>query len=941
MSGEHQFMPWLRRGMGVALSAPEGAERAKVTVRLEVNEQVATHEFLVAGPQDVRGFEASAVLHTWPRADVMDAPPGFLPLIEFKQADLPWRYTPSAPDGVRLNPWLCLVVLSESEIGAFYESTGEQPFAIVQVTDQRRLLLLDDAWAWAHVHALGTSDHAVTASNVGELLAQEPDRFVARLLAPRVLAPRTTYRAMLVPTHAWGAAAGLGRERPAGSTLRSPAWANEAGPVTLPVYYSWRFGTGTGERFETMVRRLRTRALPSSVGTRRMDTRNAAARLPGVGPTSAATGPMELEAALQPMERNDPPGPMVSGAFVALLTAILNDVAERRSADAPAILGPPLYGQWYAMREGLGPTDAPAGLPTGWLASLNLDPRNRVAAGMGTRVVQARQQALLASAWRQLEGIRAINETLRQTQLSRQTSLRIHARQLAPLGPEALLSWTAPLHGHVLHGETPVAGVLAGSAIPAGLFEGSWRRLTRPTGRVAHRLRRSDPRASAEGLVGRFNQGEFREPPALTGAIATPQTLAQVLQSLASAAEPGARPMPLPLDTPFPLALLAALSRVPTDGTGRRDTPLLDAALEELRAGRRDMDPESLRGVVEEVLGAPTDDYETARRRESLQRFLSLLATPQEPGPVVRSLDLEALQRSLLAGLHPERTFAESLATRLSVSSRLDWHPEDPLEPILAAPEFPQPMYEALRDLSQEWILPGLDKVPADTVAMVKTNRRFIEAYLVGLNHEMARELLWQGYPTDRRGSYFRQFWDVGVPRDTPEDAPLPESVRDVAPLHGWRRESGLGSHPSAGASTESAFDRELPVLLLRSELLRQYPNLLVYLQRGEEIARPTFQGRLPPDVGFFGFPLSRSDLAAREGRTPYPPWQFVLEEQVTEVRFAAPLHTPPGPASIAQLLGSAPTADVSAATLARRILVAPVRVTIPAWFLFDPTRTA
>ena len=32
---------------------------------------------------------------------------------------------------------------------------------------------------------------------------------------------------------------------------------------------------------------------------------------------------------------------------------------------------------------------------------------------------------------------------------------------------------------------------------------------------------------------------------------------------------------------------------------------------------------------------------------------------------------------------------------------------------------------------------------------------------MVGLNHEFARKLLWREYPTDQRGSYFRQFWDA------------------------------------------------------------------------------------------------------------------------------------------------------------------------------------
>jgi hypothetical protein len=40
-------------------------------------------------------------------------------------------------------------------------------------------------------------------------------------------------------------------------------------------------------------------------------------------------------------------------------------------------------------------------------------------------------------------------------------------------------------------------------------------------------------------------------------------------------------------------------------------------------------------------------------------------------------------------------------------------------------------------------------------------DRPFLEAYMVGLNHELARELLWREFPTDQRGGYFRQFWDV------------------------------------------------------------------------------------------------------------------------------------------------------------------------------------
>ena len=81
-------------------------------------------------------------------------------------------------------------------------------------------------------------------------------------------------------------------------------------------------------------------------------------------------------------------------------------------------------------------------------------------------------------------------------------------------------------------------------------------------------------------------------------------------------------------------------------------------------------------------------------------------------------------------------------------------------------------MYDGLRDLAPQLLLPGVDHIPPDTVALLETTPRLIEAYMVGLNHELSRELLWREYPTDLRGSPFRQFWDV---RGQPGDGRRPE----------------------------------------------------------------------------------------------------------------------------------------------------------------------
>ena len=66
---------------------------------------------------------------------------------------------------------------------------------------------------------------------------------------------------------------------------------------------------------------------------------------------------------------------------------------------------------------------------------------------------------------------------------------------------------------------------------------------------------------------------------------------------------------------------------------------------------------------------------------------------------------------------------------------------------------------------------------------------------MVGLNHEFARKLLWREYPTDQRGSYFRQFWDVRSVINTAglsEDA-LKEKLYDIPELHTLAADVGAG----------------------------------------------------------------------------------------------------------------------------------------------------
>ena len=87
-------------------------------------------------------------------------------------------------------------------------------------------------------------------------------------------------------------------------------------------------------------------------------------------------------------------------------------------------------------------------------------------------------------------------------------------------------------------------------------------------------------------------------------------------------------------------------------------------------------------------------------------------------------------------------------------------------------------MYEALRDLDPQFLLPGCDRVEPDSVVPLATDPGVVEAFMVGLNHEMSRELLWREYPGDERGTPFLVFWprsgSAAGERHRP-DAPAPQ----------------------------------------------------------------------------------------------------------------------------------------------------------------------
>jgi hypothetical protein len=346
---------------------------------------------------------------------------------------------------------------------------------------------------------------------------------------------------------------------------------------------------------------------------------------------------------------------------------------------------------------------------------------------------------------------------------------------------------------------------------------------------------------------------------------------------------------------------------------GRRSRLTFTAARVRAARSRPDFVPMEVRaGLAAPPAGRPvaalpvrrgTDTPVASRFRSAAAELLEEIELPIPPGPELQPVKLPEIRGKVVLALDPRTTIETGLRDRISVDPGLGpvWQPPDPLEPVMAYPEFDQPMYEPLRDLSTDWLLPGLELVPPNTVSLLKPNRKFIEAYMTGLNFEMGRELLWNEYPTDQRGSYFRQFWDVRgfVPRPAqPLDR---EALRDVRPLDQWSAQSALGENPPQGAPLHE----DHLVLLIRGELLRRYPTAVIYAVKTvlvdglrdlsddpDDERYPLFMGRLEPDVTFLGFDLTKEQVAGSENPTEDQGWYFVIQEQPTEPHFGLDIAT-------------------------------------------------
>lgn len=921
----YAFLPWLRRGMASEIGRRDGtmtgAARAEVPITVLLRADGAPRNVTVPlalyGPGDVASIDPRVVIRSVPKPDEIDAEPNYFASIEFDQADFPWRYTAATADAsFRLRPWLVLAVVRADEIKE-EAPPGATRLAAVTVASASALPRLAQSWAWAHSQIEGFDGAAETIAGI---VQGQPRRARSRLLAPRRLSPNTAYRALLVPAFERGRRAGLDETLDNGIDALTPAWSDGDIDIRLPVYYEWRFQTGVKGDFETLARRLSARAVDDSVGRMDMDVRTPDPALP-----AAATMPLAYEGALvSPRMAGTTWAPAERGPFISALAAMTNQAAENIvTTGGETILAPPLWGRWHAARDRL---DITATAWPAWFHELNSDPRHRVAAGLGAEIVRQQDQQLMAAAWDQVEGVVEANAELRQAQLAREAAAKLHHRHYGQLDRDSFLAVTYPLHTRFRASPRTIREVIRRSPMPNGALDGTMRRVLRRQGAIARRMRRAAA-GTSQGLLDRLNSGSLRARPA----VPTPRGMLST-ERIAREPPSGTYPdwLPAALLALAILLLLAALllgfagnlllaaasflaagaallaaGRVRRERQRRQDAQaVLDGHItaEAVRRAQPSWDfvpaistADSAHRPLPAAAAAPASGAAReaiAALRGAFSDLAGELNVPARPGQVLVPADLSEISRTLFAKMDPRLTIPAAITHRLQIADWVTWTYQDPLEPVMVAPEFDTPMYEPLRDHGQIWLMPGVGTIPPDTVTLVASNQRFIEAYMAGLSHEMARELLYHEYPTDQRGTYFRQFWDVRAAMAPGGAAPDPENLKDIKRIHEWLRDRALGNN----SGRNPALAPGNLVFLIKGEVLRRYPDTLVYAVRtiikdgertlGDAQKMPLFEGRLHPDISFFGFDLLAEQVRGHDDPAQDQGWYFMLQEQPTEPLF-------------------------------------------------------
>lgn len=958
----YQFHSWARKGIASTIEEPDDlgagnsaqAQRAEISLPVLLNTTPVTKGFSLVGPGDIIGINRDMIVRTQPLNWITDFEPNYLVFAEFYDEDFLWRYTPASPkdpaqpDGPptdRLRPWLFLAVLKENE---FERTKRRVPVPSITFRSTDVFPPANETWLWAHVHSdsnipddeTNTLEEFLIALNKN--ITTDPDQLYCRLMSPRKLEPNTAYYAFVIPAFETGRLAGLGgtEEEIKNVIAQTPSWSSIGANGEMPVYYEWFFRTGANDDFESLIKKLVPVQMDERVGVRDMDCSEPGfIKADGTGPIPG-TSPLviKLEGALKSPKAVSTAYPEQDDQFQGELEKIVNlpiNIIGTDEDTGDPVISVPLYGGKHAKKNP--EEDIPLDITKNtWLHDLNKDPRTRTGAGFGTLAIQNNQETFMRKAWEQVQRIIDANKRIKATVFHMNVALKFTQKTFDNLTPNVLMALSRPVLGRIMGSPITVYQQIKESRLPAAVFSGAFRKLAAPN-RAFSKKYATAKSFNYDKVVTGLNDGTLKaEPPkVVAGGVFT---LKDAAEKIFSSNQPDSllwliknrKQVAITLIILFVVlafatglfALFIGLAFATVAGyvyVSRLggDKQAAEAVIDpqkqvETLASIPPRPRFSLKLESEAAAPAPTTTSSTADSVEAVNYRRALTEMSKRVALDLPVKDAEALAignafTKIREGINPRTTFPKRLKALLTFPEYVKFDEPKAIFPAMAYADMEDPMYKKLTDISDEAFLPNLKFIDNNTISLLKTNPKFIESYMVGLNHEMGRELLWREYPTDQRGSYFRQFWDVSgiISPSTPDGTLTPvekAQFKDITPLDTWKEGELLGKHSNRESETQ---DEEQLVLTIRGDLLKKYPNTLVFAQKavaaspneedsddGKKIERelseadfrkkvkfPLYRAEVAPDIKFFGFDLTEKRAT---GEVPAPDtdnlgWFFVI----------------------------------------------------------------
>lgn len=917
------FLPWIRRGLN-ALGVSGTTVRRKVTVGVDIKDEDGVvqgsspgKDFDIKGPGDVMGFNPALVARTEPKNGENDFEPNYFPFIEFLEPDFPWRFS-LGDDIPGLIPWIVLLVLKKNEFSFVSRVKEKLPEKII-LEKKNEVFPIPDlslSWAWAHVQLAGSVPQN-NQDEVVEYIKRNPNLCCSRLMCPRKLEPLTTYSAFVVPTYKIGQLAGFGQSGDVSNKL----WDEEIlEPLELPVYYQWDFQTSESGDFEKLIdkiefkdaRKIWEKDAKKKIGTRIIDGSRPGYLTDDEGKEKKFDNPQDIQFDMEGVLV--PPGFTTSGErknialseFTEEIQKKLNEAIKEASIHdddgKDPLISIPVYGRSFQKTERIElPTrDGKWNGQKTWVHETNLDRRYRTAASFGTSVVQENQEEYMQECWEQVGAIREANEQLRLASLGKLVSDSVKKRHIDPLCDERFSLITRSYHHYYVNkGKKESFKTSFGkSGLPSGSISQTFKRIVaQKAGIKNQKVFKAWDNAAKEKSIGHIAKKIamfFLKALIALGIyyLEHPETARRHIENVnklikwfVSGIEALFKKPPDDGEKKFGAIDVAKIILLILMGIGiflcwlytvvvkyllnhdEKWLPILRRWLCILRVPVPDevpRDPDTS-SILEKSFERELESVDDSLK----QYFTSVIDNFRNISPLKS-------ETVLVNPIDIKKAFRPCFNMRTDLMQRLNSLIKVPgmkslntFDPIMKAPQIDLPMYKHLSDRSIDWMVPGLSNLDNNTVILMEENNKFKHSFMVGINHEMGRELVWREFPTDQRGTLFKFFWDPVKAENPPPD---------IKEIHTWLK--ALGEN----VPQEKEGLKNCLVMVMKADLIRRYPETIIFAikkRKGKEwedvfkamdtedtvkensfqVFKSIFSAKIGADMIFLGFPFSMDDI--------------------------------------------------------------------------------